>query len=328
MISIIMPFRNESCFLYKTIDSIRQQSYSNWELIAVDDNSTDDSLSIVREYAKSDDRIKVFKNEGVGIIPALQTGYSKIRGRFVTRMDADDLMLPYKLEQLRNTIIAFENPKCVAVGKVRYFKSDGSEIGNGFSAYEKWLNSITEQGENFKEIYKECPIPSPSWMMRKDTFDAIGAFDGELYPEDYELAFRMYKNKITPIATPDVVHLWRDYPERTSRTHIHYLDNSFFKLKVSQFLSIDYAYDRELILVGAGKKGKKVAKELLNSNVSFSWLSNNSKKIGHFIYGMKIKDSESFDCTHAQVIVAVSSPSELEQIKKSEISSTIYYYFC
>ncbi len=328
MISIIMPFKNESCFLTKTIDSILQQSYDNWELIAVDDNSNDNGSAIVKEYANTDDRIKLLINKGEGIIQALQTGYTVAKGDFISRMDADDLMLAHKLDQLRKVLTNSGNLNVVAVGKVRYFKSDNSEIGNGFSAYEKWLNSISEQGENFKEIYKECPIPSPSWMMGKDTFDAIGAFDGELYPEDYELAFRMYKNNIIPIATPDVVHLWRDYPERTSRIHIHYRDNSFFELKVGQFISIDYAYDRELILIGAGKKGKKVAKELLHSNVSFTWLSNNSKKIGHLIYGMEIKDSESFDCTYAQVIVAVSSPSELEQIKKSELSSTIYYYFC
>ena len=328
MISIIMPFKNESAFLSQTIDSILEQSYENWELIAVDDHSSDVSFSIAKDYAIRDKRIFVLGNKGEGIINALQTGYEKARGSFITRMDADDLMLPYKLEQLRSVLLLSSNINSVAVGKVRYFKNDDSEIGNGFLTYEKWLNSIAEQGNSFNDIYKECPIPSPSWMMRKVTFEEIGAFNSEVYPEDYELAFRMYQYGLTPIATPDVVHLWRDYPSRTSRTHIHYRDNSFFELKVSQFISIDYTTNKELVLIGAGKKGKKIAKELIKHHVDFKWLSNNVNKVGHVIYGVKIECSDELLVENSQIIVAISSPEEQQQIKDNELKSNIYYYFC
>ena len=96
LISILVPFKNTSLFLTECLESIFNQTYSNWELIIVDDNSTDNSLSIVRSYAENDSRIKLFKNKGSGIIDALQLAYSKSEGALITRMDSDDIMMENK----------------------------------------------------------------------------------------------------------------------------------------------------------------------------------------------------------------------------------------
>ena len=235
LISIITPFKNTSSFLNECLDSIVQQTYQNWELLIVDDHSTDDSFSIVNAYAKKDERIKLLKNKGKGIIKALQLGFSKSSGTYITRMDSDDIMHVRKLELMIEDLIQ-HGKKHIATGLVKYFSEDG--ISEGYASYERWLNRLTEAGSNYSEIYKECVIPSPCWMMHREDFLNCEGFSPNRYPEDYDLAFRFYKNDIKCIPGKHLLHYWRDYSYRTSRTHEHYALNHYIDLKKNYFLSI------------------------------------------------------------------------------------------
>lgn len=326
LISIIMPYKNGGLFLNETIDSILNQTYINWELIAVNDNSSDNGEDIVKKHSSKDHRIIPVKTEGKGIIQALKTGYQLAKGFYITRMDADDLMQPNKLLELKS-ILDTEQNDIVAVGKVHYFKSNGEAIGRGYFEYQNWINKLAIKGTSFLEIYKECPIPSPSWMMKRTLFDRIGAFNSEIYPEDYELAFRMYANKLSVVASQSVIHFWRDYPSRTSRTDENYKDNRFLTLKTNSFITIDYNHHKKLVLLGAGKKGKLIAKLLINLKINFEWHCGTKNKIGHNIYGMILKDSAT-QTNNSQIIIAIANKETLMQIKQKEVESNDYYYFC
>ena len=142
---------------------------------------------------------------------------------------------------------------------LRYSISSEGILGDGYQKYQDWLNYLSATGNNFTEIYKECVIPSPSWMMHRGDFDAIGGFKSHIYPEDYDLAFRMYKAAYKVMPCDQVIHRWRDYPTRTSRTDDNYADNRFLNIKVHYFLDIDYRPTQQLVLWGAGKKGKQIA---------------------------------------------------------------------
>src|SRR5690606_26178713 len=169
MVSILIPFKNTAQFLPECIQSILDQTYTNWEVLAVDDHSSDGSRAVIDDFALEDARIQVFQNQGHGIIHALRTAYEKSLGMFITRMDSDDIMLSNKLEALANSILA-SGRGYIAVGQVKYFSHRG--ISNGYARYEQWLNQLTEKGLNFTEIYKECPIPSPCWMTYREDLDA------------------------------------------------------------------------------------------------------------------------------------------------------------
>ena len=67
------------------------------------------------------------------------------------------------------------------------------EVGDGFRKYEEWLNEVAREEKHYQEIYQECVIPSHCWIIHKDDFDAVDAFNPEIYPEDYDLCFRFYK---------------------------------------------------------------------------------------------------------------------------------------
>ena len=314
-VSILIPVRNGEQFLIECLDSVIHQTYSNWELIIVNDHSEDGTNELLEKYVGLDSRISVYNNDGKGIIPALQLAYSFSSGNFVTRMDADDIMVPKKLELMVQKLI--ETGKgFVAVGLVEYFSEKG--IGEGYFYYQQWLNGLTLLSNNFNEIYKECVIPSPSWMLHKSDFDKIGGFNSELYPEDYELAFRMLKFGMKIATVPEVIHLWRDYSTRTSRTDPNYSDNFFLPLKMNCFFDIHRDNQRPIQVWGAGKKGKELAKYLVNQNQDFSWATNNQNKIGREIYGVKLSsDSDIPFHSYPQILIAIRNKDAADKIKKA-----------
>ncbi|SFZ92132.1 Glycosyltransferase involved in cell wall bisynthesis [Flaviramulus basaltis] len=331
LVSILIPFKNTEAFIADCIESILQQTYKNWELIIVDNNSIDKSHNIVNAFADKDSRIKLLKNSRTGIITALQLAFSKSKGELITRMDSDDIMPPNKLKVLVNNLVTHGN-KHISIGLVNYFSEEG--IKNGYKNYEFWLNNLTQTGANYSEIYKECVIPSPCWMIHRDDLIACDAFNTNRYPEDYDLAFRFYKHQYKCIPCNQVLHNWRDYNTRTSRTHVHYTENHIIPLKLDYFLELDYNTGKTLVLWGAGNKGKTIAKILIEKNVSFTWICDNPNKIGRDIYGKILKPFDDLEkISNPQSIITVANKSSQKEIKNYMLKLDMkpiedYIFFC
>lgn len=331
MVSILIPFKNTSEFLSECIDSILTQTYKNWEVIAIDDQSSDNSKAIMDQFAKDDSRIHVHTNKGTGIIEALRLAYSLCKGSYITRMDSDDIMVPKKISLMLETLIAHGKGH-LALGKVKYF-CDG-EIGDGYYKYEKWLNRLTKTGTNFTELYKECTIPSPCWMIHRSDFEKCGSFHPNRYPEDYDLAFRFYQHGLKCLPCNEVLHFWRDYDYRASRTSEHYAQNFFLEIKLHYFLKLSYREYRPLVIWGAGKKGKNLAQNLLNKKIDFHWICNNPKKIGKEIYGKELHHFRFLNqLEKPQVIITVAN-NEAQNFIRDHLNELQlrpledYYFFC
>ena len=330
-VSLLMPFKNTSKYIGDCINSIKHQSYDEWELIAVDDHSNDESKLIVEEHAASDKRIKLIPNSGNGIIDALRTAYKLATGNYISRMDSDDLMKPLKLAHMVGQL-NLSGPGHIALGQVQYFSETG--ISEGYRKYEEWINQLTQEGGNYTDIYKECVIPSPSWMVLKDDLDSCGAFNHDRYPEDYDLTFRFRKHQLKCLPCSEVLHLWRDYPSRTSRTSAHYAQNSFLDLKVHYFLELDWSPSRPLALWGAGEKGKTIAKILKEDNINFYWLCDNPNKIGQKIYDIELFPYQFLETLKSpQSIISVANPEAqcdihnyFDSLKMQSFED--YYFFC
>ena len=331
LVSILTPFKNTEAYLADCITSILQQTYSHWELIIIDDASTDASYELVNAFAEKDPRIKLFKNTGNGIIDALRLALKHSKGQFITRMDSDDVMLPNKLAVLVHNLKTF-GEKHVAIGLVSYFSAVG--VGEGYKSYETWLNNLTKSGRNYDEIYKECVIPSPCWMVYKNDLMACDAFNPNLYPEDYDLTFRFYKHRYTCIPCDKVLHKWRDYSTRTSRTHVHYAQNHFSALKLHHFLAIDYKPEKTLTIWGAGTKGKIMANILIEKNIPFEWICDNPKKIGKAIYGKTLMEFQALSkLKNTQSIITVANKTAQKEIRQYLESLNLepikdYVFFC
>ncbi len=326
-----MPVKNAAVYLRECLDAILAQTLDDWELLAVDDHSTDISGAILNEFSKKDKRIQVFDNQGNGIIEALRLAYSHSTGAYITRMDADDLMPFQKLDTLRRLLIN-AGQGCVATGLVKYFAEEG--IKDGYRKYENWLNTLTRTRTNFTDIYKECVIPSPCWMLHRTDFEACGAFGADRYPEDYDLCFRMYEAHLKVLASGDILHLWRDHPSRASRNDEHYADNRFLQLKLYYFLKLEKKKNRELVIWGAGKKGKNIAQSLIQQNISFDWVCENDRKIGVDIYGQILQSPTAISqLDDPQIIIAVAGEVAQNEIitylQKNKFKKGLdYFLFC
>ena len=330
-VSVLMPFKNTAEFLEECLDSLLVQTYTNWELLAVDDHSTDSSNSLVQEYAVKDGRVKLFTNKHKGIISALRLAYTHSSGAYITRMDSDDIMTPDKLENLINQLNK-HGPGHIAQGQVKYFSEVG--ISDGYARYERWLNGLIANGSNFSEIYKECVIASPCWMVHREDLDLCGAFQPNTYPEDYDLTFRFYQRGLKCIPSSKVLHWWRDYPTRTSRTSEHYAQNYFLKIKISYFLEIDKIPGRPLTVWGAGTKGKNIAKYLSERKIEFNWLCDNPKKIGKKIYGIELLPFRILESLNEpQSIVTVANEIAQKEIRQylnqlNMFGKPDFFFFC
>ncbi len=312
-VSILMPVFNAAPYLEKCLNSILKQSFQEWELIAVDDHSTDGSWDKLCSFKKLDSRIKVFPNPEKGIIHALRFALQQSTGQWISRMDADDIMATDKIEVLLQSL-KNAGPGHLSTGLVAYFSDH--PLGEGYRNYARWLNQLALNDEHFQHIYKECVIPSPCWMLSKEDLIRVGGFEPDRYPEDYDLCFRFYQHQLKVIGNAQLLHYWRDHGERASRNQEVYEDNFFMPLKMEYFVRLDYDSQRKLVIWGAGKKGKRMAQWLKKEGVPFTWVCDNEKKWGHSVYdNLLYPPQKILSLENVQVLVAVASPTGQKEIQ-------------
>ena len=316
LVSLLIPFKNTSKYLEDCITSIQEQTYANWEAIFVNDHSSDNSSELVKSFVKNDARIKLLENQNEGIISALRIALQHSSGTYISRMDSDDIMLSNKLTSMVNDLKT-SGKNHIALGLVEYFSE--TSISDGYLEYQNWLNELTKTGQNFDEIYKECAIASPCWMLHREDLLKCGAFDFDNYPEDYDLTFRFYKNDLKCIPNNKTLHHWRDYNLRTSKTNENYNLEAFTKLKTKYFLEIDYDVSRPLTIWGAGQKGKTVAITLIENNVPFYWITENPNKSEKKVYNQPLWSLDMFK--------KLDNPQSIITIADEGSQKTIHDFF-
>lgn len=157
LVSIIMPVFNAQNFVDQAIESILGQTYSNFEFIIIDDASTDNSWSIIKTYAKKDNRIKIFRNKiNMGVSFTANKAIKIASGKFLVRMDADDISFSNRIETQLNFLK--QNPKIVTVGSQCIVIDDQNKnIGNKtFPLNPSELKDM---------IFWAIPIQQPSMMV-------------------------------------------------------------------------------------------------------------------------------------------------------------------
>ena len=314
LVSIVMAIKDTAIYLPECLDSIIAQTYQNWELIAVNDHSSDETPEILAEYAQKDPRIRVFHSDAPKLIPTLQYGYRFVKGELINRMDSDDRMPDYKLQVLVDEWQKYGKGTVIA-GGTEHFVDEGS-VGEGFLKYERWLNEVAKNETHYQEIYRECVIPSHCWIIHKDDFDSVDAFNPLVYPEDYDLCFRFYRQKLNVVGIDKILHHWRDRSNRISRTWEEYKDNRYFDLKLRFFYELDRDRSRPLVIWGAGRNGKDMARNIQSYDDTFQWVCDNDNKIGKDIYGVRMRHFEDIlTLEKPQIMIVVSSPDGKNEIQ-------------
>ena len=199
-ISVLMPVYNAAPYLAEAIQSILAQTWVDFEFLIINDGSTDGSAAVIDGFARQDQRVKVLHQENRGIVEALNQGLSLARGRYIARMDADDISLPERFA--RQIAFLDANPSVAICGSAcRKFY-----LGRAHGVIPVAINPA----EISARLLFRASIVHPSVMMRRDAV-VRGQFNyraGYPHAEDFDLWQRMAEsNRIANL--PDVLVLWR-----------------------------------------------------------------------------------------------------------------------
>ncbi len=209
LISVLLPVYNGERYLAEALDSIAAQSLANYELIAIDDGSTDGSLGILRDHATKDTRIRIVSRPNTGIVGALNEALAMARGSLIARMDADDIVLPRRFELQTRYLEA--HPECVVIGCwVLRVDPDNDPLS---LQVEPWSHAEIE-----RRIFngEGGALPHPAMMMRRATLERLGGYRLEAQlAEDVDLYLRAAE--IGQLANVHEVLLrYRRHPESVS----------------------------------------------------------------------------------------------------------------
>lgn len=258
-----MPVQDAEATLPLCLESIRRQRESGWECVAVDDGSSDGSRACLERAAAADGRFRVLAQPRSGIVAALEHGLAHCRGRYVARMDADDIMLARRLGlQLRALA---RDPTLAGVGcHVRIFPRAAPVAARhaGRREYESWLNSLESAADVARDAFIECPLAHPSLMLKRSVLTHYGYRDAG-WPEDYDLILRLLAGGERLGVVPERLLCWRDGERRLSRTSDTYSIARFATCK-AHFLAHGFLLARDAyVLWGYGNTGRTLARALL-----------------------------------------------------------------
>lgn len=248
-ISILMPVRDAEGTLAAAVESVRAQTFVDWELVIVDDGSTDGTAALLDDMAGQDARIVKLRQPAAGIAEALNRGLSACRSDFIARMDADDVMDARRLELQRLHLL--EHAGCGLVSS--RVKFGGTEPG--YAAHVDWVNSLQSHEMISRRRFVEAPVAHPSVMFRRELVEKHGGYRGGDFPEDYELWLRWLEAGVRFGKVEETLLTWNDPPTRLSRTDPRYSVEAFYAMKcgyLRRWLEA-HAAGREVWLWGAGR---------------------------------------------------------------------------
>ena len=266
-VSVILPFYNAGKTLAAAVESILQQTFTNFELLLIDNNSTDTSEPIALKLAEKENRIRLLSEEKQGVAHAMNCGLKNARGQFVARMDADDISLPERLE--KQVHFLKNHPNIGLVGcEVNYIAHEKNTAG--FNRFVKWVNSFHSPEEIDFNRFVEIPVVNPTILFRRDLYEKFGGcFHGD-FPEDYEMQLRYLEAGVKMAKLPEALLEWHDTSTRLTRTDDRYSTEAFFRTKAFYFKKWSEKQNRfhpDIWVWGAGRKTRQRAKLLENEGL-------------------------------------------------------------
>lgn len=207
-ISVCMPMYNAARYLRECIDSILSQSFTDFELLIVDDGSTDDSVDIVRSY--SDSRIRLFKNTH-DYIASLNLLLQEAKGKYIARMDADDVMLPNRLE-VQYEFMEAHTEIDVLGGQMNMFNNEAPKETS-------WKSQVKEGAVTLSDMISCCCVCHPTTMIRKDSLSQFAYRTDAKYAEDYALWVDLLSAEKRIYNLPDPLIYYRIHNTQISQIH-------------------------------------------------------------------------------------------------------------
>lgn len=326
-LSVILPAYNAAKTINRSINSILGQSFSDFDLIVVDDGSSDATLEELSRY--SDSRLKVFSNDHHGVAKTANFALQQSTSDLVVRMDADDFAHPTKFQKQIDYLQKFDLD---VVGCQIKICNESAHCPLSMKRYEDWINHETLLASQISMLrFVEFPLVNPTILAKRSYFK-IGFEDNDL-PEDYELFLKAISNGMKFGKVPEYLFDWFDHGDRLTRTHQSYSPEAFDLCRKKHLRLGPLNKVSEVDLWGAGKTGKHWMRWLLAEGIDVRHVYEvNQRKIGKTIHGTKVLsfDTIKFDL-QTPLVVAVGAVGAREQIleflrlKKAELQSHVWF---
>ncbi len=289
--SVLLPVRDGGDHLYEAMESLVSQSFEDFEVVAVDDGSTDGTTELLEEWCGRDDRIRSIRQPAEGIVSALERGRAEARGRYLARMDADDIAEPGRFQAqfaLMERHLDMAGCGCL----VEYFPEEA--VRDGARRYSSWINGVVARDEIEAGMFVECPLAHPTFFMRAAAVESVGGYVDRAWPEDYDLVLRLWAAGHALGKVRDVLLRWREGPERLSRIDDRYTAAAFLECKVHYLRATLLKESRGAVIWGAGPVGKAMARALQSHGTEVAaFVELDPRKIGQEIHGAPVLDTAS-----------------------------------
>ncbi|HYD85642.1 MAG TPA: glycosyltransferase family 2 protein, partial [Opitutus sp.] len=180
---MVLPVWNAVGTIGRAVESVRAQTFEDWELIAVNDGSTDGTTEILRGLAREESRLRVIEQGRAGVAVAANAAMAAARGEFIARMDADDVSHPDRLAEQVAWLDAEWNRSVGVVACLVAFGGDRS-VGEGYARHVDWVNALMTPEEIALNRFVEQPVANPSVMFRRELVAQHGGCRDGDFPED------------------------------------------------------------------------------------------------------------------------------------------------
>ena len=237
-ISVIMSVYNGETYLAEAIESIIKQTFKNWELIIINDCSTDSTSEILSSFASNDERIKVFTNEvNLKLPSSLNKAISLCKGKYIARMDADDICLADRLEKQYKFM---EENQDVALSSCRFMTVKNgvySSGGAGGRCDNKSLQAL---------LLMANPILHPGVIGKAEVMKEFGYDTSLTCTEDLELWTRMVSNNQKIVILPECLLIYRLHDKQITSTTLERQHTEVLKIQNKYYASLIKEMDKEM----------------------------------------------------------------------------------
>ncbi|MFM2018771.1 MAG: hypothetical protein RL007_2427 [Bacteroidota bacterium] len=279
-VSVVLPVYNGASLLPTSVNSILKQTLKNFELIIVNDGSTDETESIAKKLATSDERIKLVSVPHSGVALAFNAGIEIAQAEYIARMDADDEMHPERLQK-QKAFLDHHSDIGVVSSLVKFGGDRNAK--QGYALHVDWINTLITHEDIFLNRFVESPVCNPSVMFRKCLIEKHGAARHGNFPEDYEMWLRWMQGGARFAKVEEELHIWNDPPQRITRNDDRYSNEAFERAKLPYLIEDirKFHNGRAIYVCGAGRVTRQRSDLLLAAGIQINgYIDVDPSKVG------------------------------------------------
>ncbi|MBC5775313.1 glycosyltransferase [Pontibacter sp. KCTC 32443] len=269
LVSIICLCYNHERFIKEALDSVLAQTYSNLELIVVDDSSTDNSTAIIEDYCRRFPQLTyISTGQNLGNTKAFNLGWRASRGELIIDFATDDVLLPDRVEKQVQAIAELDQTYGVIYSNAEYINDESEHLYYHSENYKP-----APDGNVFREVLERYFICPPTMMMRRSVLEELGGYDETLAYEDFDFWVRSARNW---------KYSYLDYVTTQRRLHQYSLSQKYYTSEGRMMQSTIKVCEKAAGLVADASEKKALVKRL-KYEIRHAYLTNHFIETAQFL---------------------------------------------